>query len=120
MSEKQTLSRWLRTTAVYHADDAPQTNSDWRAALLVDFEHDTPPERNSAKLNTRAPLQFHHLVLMAPAAVVIFWLGWLFGSGTTVADQISRVSPIVWTACAVVGAAGFLAWRSPVLGGRRW
>ncbi len=117
MSKKRTLSRWLRSEEVYRSEESAPASQEWRETLLADYEHSTPQERGPAP-EIRTPLQVHHLVLMAPAGVALFGLGWFFGSGAAAADQLARISPLVWVVGALVSSAGFMIWRGKGIIGR--
>ncbi len=121
MSEKRTLSRWLRSAETYTAEEQPLHEDHWREALLADYEH--VPVRSAVRASEPSPqvsvaLQIQHLPIVAIVAVVFFGLGWLFGSGTAVLQQVSRISPLVWMGCAVAASLGFLSWRGRGL--RNW
>lgn len=119
MSEKRTLSRWLRTENVYRDESAAPPDRSWRNTLLADFEHSVPAERKAVAPEARAPLQWHHLVLMAPAGVVLFGLGWIFGSDTTVVAQANKVPPMAWAAFAITSSAVFMIRRGMEMKRRR-
>ncbi|MDX2474722.1 MAG: hypothetical protein QNL91_13565 [Candidatus Krumholzibacteria bacterium] len=123
MSEKRTLSQsvsqWLRRQDVYEAAEPKTGTKHWRESLLADFEHPAVAPLPAREPVGRAPLQWHHLALMAPAGAALFGLGWLMGSGSLAAVQMARISPLVWMAVAVLGSAGVLAWRGLAFMGRR-
>ncbi len=117
MSKKRTLSRWLRSEEVYRGEESAPPGPEWRETLLADYEHNVPQKREPAP-EIRTPLQVHHLVLMTPAGVALFGLGWFFGSGAAAADQVARISPLVWVIGALVSSAGFMIWRGKGITGR--
>ena len=119
MTEKRTLSRWLRSEEVYRDESPASVDKNWREGLLAEFEYKLPAEPATVVIERRAPLQFHHLALMAPVGVVLFALGWIFGSGATALDQVARISPMAWAICAAASSGGFLLWRGRGLMAKR-
>ena len=111
MSDKKTVSQWLRNKDAFEGAEAAPPTSQWREALLADYEHPTMVQAPVEEPERRAPLQVHHLVLMAPAGVALFGLGWMFGNGAVALEQVARISPLVWMGLAVSGSLGFLVWR---------
>ena len=124
MSEKRTLSTWLRSREVYQdaaADDPARESGKWRHDLLSEFD-DVPPShfaKPEAQSNQSTPLEVHHLLMMIPVGLVLFAAGWLLGSQTVSMAQISRVSPWVWMGVSVICSMGFLAWRGVSFSWRR-
>jgi len=116
MSEKRTLSRWLRSEEVYResaseVNDAE--NSQWRDALLLEFDPQTakPIARRVAEPEGQIRIQAHHLIWFAVAGVALFLMGWMFGSQIISIEKISNVSPWIWVGGSFVGSMGFLYWN---------
>ncbi len=116
MSEKKSLAQLLRTSEVYQDADHAPAGPDWREALLSDFEHVAPAPRTK-DVPVRAPLQSHHLLMLAPAGAGLFLAGWMLGSGRLALDRLAAVPPTVWMAGAVALSVAVLAGRG--LLGRR-
>ncbi len=107
MTEKRTLSSLLRDGEVYVDDKTTPSDNIWREALLEGFEHSAVTTKKAPAEEARSPLQWHHLGLMAPAGLGLFSLGWILGSGISVVEQMSRISPAVWVGIAVLGSGMF-------------
>lgn len=125
MSEKQTLSTWLRKKEVYRDSsvESPDTKSrQWRDDLLMEFDSSTSvPDQKTASREDRnySPLESHHLLILLPVGLVLFALGWLFGSQTISLEKVAGVSPWVWAGSSFIGSLGFLVWRGQGISGRR-
>ncbi len=124
VSEKQTLSTWLRKRDVYQdagAEDSDTKPKQWRDDLLMEFDSIAalPVQKDASREARNSPLESHHLLMLLPVGLVLFSLGWLFGSQAISLDKIAGVSPWVWTGASVIGSLGFLVWRGQGISGRR-
>jgi len=120
VSEKQTLSRLLRSKEVYEADSSQESepkSSRWRTELLGEFAEGPSTHQQVAMLesNQNTPLEAHHLLLMLPVGLMLFAMGWLFGSQIISMEQIAGVSPWVWVGISVLGSVGFMSWRGLIV-----
>lgn len=123
MSEKQPLSTWLRSREVYQdpaAGDPKSKSHAWRHELLSEYDFEaTGHQKHEAAVTQSAPLQIHHLLMMLPVGLVLFALGWLFGSQAISMGQIASISPWIWTGCSIAMSLGYLIWRKQLFIGRQ-
>lgn len=124
MSEKQTLSTWLRNRDVYQdvvAEESEPQTQQWRHALLEELEYSeiATTQKPAASEVYNSPLEFHHLLLMMPVGLVLFVFGWLFGSQTISMEKIAGTSPWVWVGSSIFVSVGYLFWRGRAISWRR-
>ncbi len=123
MTEKRTLSRWLRNEDVYDVmssdvRDAP--DKPWREALLMELHENTarPMAKAQPAAEESSSLQIHQALWLSLAGLGLFCLGWLFGNGVIAMQQISKISPWLWMSGSLVLSVGFWSWRGLGVKGR--
>ncbi len=111
MNEKKSLARWLRSAEVYEDPAFRQPGDDWRESLLAEYEKPAPPVLAPGRREVaRGPLQWHHLVQLAPAGVGLFLAGFMVGSGDRLATRLAGVHPFVWMGLAMTVGLSALVW----------
>jgi hypothetical protein len=66
--------------------------------------------RAAAEQAAAAPLRPRHLLMMSPAGVALFGLGWWVGRGGVSPDEIAAVPAAAWVISAAIIAGASLAW----------
>jgi hypothetical protein len=115
--DRKSVRRLLERPGTYADPATSETSAGWRDAVLaaVPDQAETPLHPEEAP-EPDGPLRPRHLLMMSPAGVALFGLGWWVGRGGVTADELAAVPPEVWVACAAMIAAASLAW----FGWPRW
>lgn len=113
MSEQRhSVDRLLRRAGSFSDPATPTPGTDWRESLLLqiaDEEHPATARPPAAEV-AAGPLRLRHLVMMSPAGVALFGLGWWVGRGGVSPEEIAAVPSAVWLAGAAIIAVGTLWW----------
>jgi len=118
MSNKQSVSQWLRTPTIYEEEQVSSKDARWRESLLFEFEADEPVKPGPSKITADDRLQARHILVMMPVGVGLYLGGWLVGRGVFSLEFVTKVSPMIWVVLAVGGGLAFMLKRGLKFG--RW
>ena len=110
--ERKSVRRLLERAGTYTDPAAPAPGTDWRDAVLATIaeEADAEAPRPAAPQEEAGPLRPRHLLLMSPAGLALFGLGWWVGRGGVSAEELAVVPSVTWVVCAGLIAGASLAW----------
>lgn len=113
MNEKKSLAQLLRSSEVYGQPEHKDDSAPWQESLLQQFEHPEPGSHQARQMPPvphQTPLQWHHVLTMAPAGLGLFLAGWIGGQSTDLTLRIMEVSPLAWIACSLILSGALFGW----------
>ena len=110
--DRKSVKRLLRSAASYQDPDAPAPDSSWRDTVLLSVPEaaDAEAARPTVPRIEAGPLRPRHLLMMSPAGLALFGLGWWLGRGGVSTEELAAVPAAAWVASAAVIAGASLAW----------
>jgi len=121
--ERKKIDRLLRNAGTYRDPEVPTPGTGWRDAVLMAIPEEADAEASASPVVPTVeagPLRMRHLIMMSPAGIALFGLGWWVGRGGVSADELAAVPPAVWIVSAAIVAGASLAWYGvPLLRFRR-
>ncbi len=111
--ERKNVGRLLRNSGTFRDSETPTPGTGWRDTVLMSIPEEADMEatvRPAAPTIEAGPLRMRHLIMVSPAGIALFGLGWWVGRGGVSADELGTVPPAAWIACAAIVAGASLAW----------
>jgi len=113
MSEKKNLAQLLRSADVYGKPPETEKSPPWQEALLQQFDHPQPELSRWSQPGLEqgpVPLQWHHVLTMAPAGLGLFLAGWLAGQNSELPLRLMEIPVLAWVGCSIALSAGLFGW----------